>query len=100
MPYLKVLVCDINAFSSLWCGCIFILCYTHLNLALLYHIQGFVNAQMVTTVTHEKHGLEPCLQFLPYLDLYSCAVLTSTILINRIELQSKEKILNHLLNEP
>ena len=29
---------------------IFILCYTHLNLLLLLHKQGFVDSQMVTTV--------------------------------------------------
>ena len=42
IPYLKVLVCGVNASGSQWCGCIFILCYTHLKLALLFHKQGLV----------------------------------------------------------
>ena len=50
IPHLKVLVCGINAFSSQWCGCIFILCYTHLNLALLLHKQGLVATGVGTTV--------------------------------------------------
>ena len=37
IPHLKVLMCGINAFSPQWCGCIFILYYSHLNSALLLH---------------------------------------------------------------
>ena len=37
IPHLKVLVSGINAFSPQWCGCIFVLCYTHMKLALLLH---------------------------------------------------------------
>ena len=49
MPHLKVLVCGINASSSQWCGCIFILYYTHLNLALLLHKQGLGATGVATT---------------------------------------------------
>ena len=51
IPHLKVLVCGISASSSQWCGCIFILSYTHLNLALLLHKQGLVATGACTTVT-------------------------------------------------
>ena len=37
IPYLKVLLCGIIAFSCQWRGCIFTLCYIHLNFALLLH---------------------------------------------------------------
>ena len=37
MSHLKVLVCGIDAYSFQFHGCIFMLCYTHLNLALLLH---------------------------------------------------------------
>ena len=37
IPHLKVLVGGIDAFSPLWSGCIFVLCYTHMKLALLLH---------------------------------------------------------------
>ena len=61
IPHLKVLVCGINAFSSQWCGCIFILCYTHLKLALLLHKTAIVNFLMSTTVSMntvvEFHGV-------------------------------------------
>ena len=50
VPHLKVLVCAINTSSCQQCGCIFILSYTHLNLALLLHKQGFFDSQMVTTL--------------------------------------------------
>ena len=40
----------LNAFSSQCWGFIFLMCYTHLNLLLLLHKQGFVDSQMVTTV--------------------------------------------------
>ena len=45
------MVCGINAFSSQWCGCIFILCYTHLKLALLLHKQGLVATGVATTIS-------------------------------------------------
>ena len=51
IPHLKVLVCGINASTSQWYGCIFILCYTHLKLALLLHKQGLV-ATGVATIVH------------------------------------------------
>ena len=50
IPYLKVMVYAINASSSQWCGCIFILFYINLTLALLFHKQGYVDSQMVPTV--------------------------------------------------
>ena len=50
IPHLKVLLCGIYASSSQWCGCIFILCHTHLKLALLLHKQGFVATEVATTV--------------------------------------------------
>ena len=50
MPHLKVLLCGINASRSQWCGCIFILCYTHLKSALLLHKQGLVATGIATTV--------------------------------------------------
>ena len=37
IPHLKVLMCGINALGVQWCGCIFMLCYANLNLALLLH---------------------------------------------------------------
>ena len=43
-------MCGINSSSSQWCGCIFILSYTHLNLALLLHKQGLVATGVATTV--------------------------------------------------
>ena len=51
IPHLKVLMCGINASSYQWCGCIFtLLCYTHLKLALLLHIQDLVAKGVGTTV--------------------------------------------------
>ena len=50
IPHLKVLVCGINASGSQWCGCTFILCYTHLNLALLLYKQGLVATGVGITV--------------------------------------------------
>ena len=52
ISHLKVLECGINAFSSQWYGCIFILSYSHLKLTLLLHKQGFVDFQMVTTAIY------------------------------------------------
>ena len=49
-PHLKVLVGGINASSSQWCGSIFIMCYTHLKLALLLHKTVLVNSPIGTTV--------------------------------------------------
>ena len=43
----------INAFSYHWSGCIFIMCYTHLKLALLLHKTVLVNFPIGTTVDHE-----------------------------------------------
>ena len=40
----------INASSSQWCGCIFILCHTYLKLELLLHKQGLVATGVATTV--------------------------------------------------
>ena len=37
IPHLKVLMCGINASEVQWCGCIFILHYTHQKLTLLLH---------------------------------------------------------------
>ena len=34
---MKVLMCGIDASSPQWCSCIFMICYTHLNLAILLH---------------------------------------------------------------
>ena len=51
IPHLKVLVFGINASSSQWCGCIFVLSYTHLKLALLLHKQGLVATGVAATVT-------------------------------------------------
>ena len=50
IPHLKVLVSGSNASSSQLCGCIFVLCHTHLKLALLLHKQGFVATEVATTV--------------------------------------------------
>ena len=44
-------MCGINASTSQWCGCIFILCYAHLKLALLLHKQGLVATGIATTVS-------------------------------------------------
>ena len=54
IPHLKVLVCGINSSSSQWCGYIFMLCYTHLKLALLLHKQGLVATGVGTTVKSEQ----------------------------------------------
>ena len=51
IPHLKELVCGINTFSSQWCGWIFIVCYTHLKLALLLHKTVLVNFPIATTVS-------------------------------------------------
>ena len=59
-PHLKVLVCGINGSSSQWCGCIFILCYIHLKLALLLNKKGLVATGVATTVLYplkEKSSL-------------------------------------------
>ena len=49
-PHLKALLCGINASSFQWSGCIFISCYTHLNLALLLHKTVFVTFLLGSTV--------------------------------------------------
>ena len=48
--HLKVLVGGINAPSSRWCGCIFIMCYSRLKFALLLHKTVLVNFQIGTTL--------------------------------------------------
>ena len=48
IPYLKVLLCGIIAFSCQWRGCIFTLCYIHLNFALLLHKIVLVTFLFVT----------------------------------------------------
>ena len=56
-PQLKELVSGINAYSYQWCGCIFMMCYTHLKLALLLHKTVLVNFPIGTTVpTFPKIG--------------------------------------------
>ena len=53
IAHLNVLVFGINAiikFSMVWLR--FLLFYTHLNLTLMLHKQGFVNSQMATTVSN------------------------------------------------
>ena len=50
IPHLKVLMCGINTSSYQWFVCIFILCYNHLNLALLLHKTVPVNFPIGTTV--------------------------------------------------
>ena len=46
----KVLVDGINASNSQWCGCIFLMCYTNLKLALLLHKTVLLNYPIGTTV--------------------------------------------------
>ena len=85
IPHLKVLVCGINAFSSKWHGFIFILCYTHLNLALLLHKTVLVTFLLASTVS--MHCVETVIRFLFFLDpdvaedMYN--VMTSTEAISR-----------------
>ena len=43
-------MCGINASSYQWFGCIFILCYNHLNLALLLHKTVLVTFLLTSTV--------------------------------------------------
>ena len=43
-------MCGINASTSQWCGYISILCYAHLQLAILLHKQGLVATGVDTTV--------------------------------------------------
>ena len=57
MPHLKVLVCGINAYSFKLHGCIFMFCYTHLNLALSLHKTVLVTFLLGSTVI--VIGLEP-----------------------------------------
>ena len=49
IPHLKVLMCGINGFSYQWFGCIYILCYNHLNLALLLRKTVLVNFPIGTS---------------------------------------------------
>ena len=55
MPHLKVLVCGINAYSFQLHVCIFMLCYTHLNLALLFHKTELVTFFLASTVGAKKY---------------------------------------------
>ena len=58
IPHSKVLVNGINASSSQWCGCIFTMCYTHLNLALLFHktvLVTFLLASTLCCFSKERH---------------------------------------------
>ena len=50
IPHLKVLMCRINALDVQRCGYIFILCYTHLKLALLLHKTELVTFLLASTV--------------------------------------------------
>ena len=50
MPHLKVLMCGIIASGPQWCGCISILCYSCMNLALLFHKTVLINFPIGTTV--------------------------------------------------
>ena len=47
---MKVMLCGINAYSCKWCGCIFILCYTHLKLEFLLDKTVFVTFLLTSTV--------------------------------------------------
>ena len=65
-------MCGIDDSSSQWCSWIFILCYTHLNLALLLHKQGLVATGAGTTIKiflsaqfFKVHSLSGKLKFLP-----------------------------------
>ena len=62
-----MLVHVINASTSQWCGCISILSYTHLNLALLLHKQGLVATGVATTVQclqrEQRRGLTDTITF-------------------------------------
>ena len=55
---MQVLLYGIDVFSSQWYGWIFILCYTHLKLALLLHKQGLVATGVGTTVIFKDHLME------------------------------------------
>ena len=43
-----MLVCGVNASSSQWCGCIFILCCTHLSLALYFISRALLQQELPT----------------------------------------------------
>ena len=49
-------MCGINALGVQWCGCIFMLCYTNLNLALLLHKTVLVMFLLASTVCGTAHG--------------------------------------------
>ena len=55
-PYLKVLLCGVNASSCKWYGCIFKLSYSHLKLALLLHKIVLANFPISTTVCTYLHS--------------------------------------------
>ena len=47
-----MLVSGVDAFSPLWCGYIFVLCYTHLKLALLHHKTATAKYILHSTVVY------------------------------------------------
>ena len=51
---MKVLMCGIVAYGAHWHGYIFILCYTHLKLALLLHKTKPVTFLLASTVVTDK----------------------------------------------
>ena len=50
IPQLKVLVCGINEYGFQLRGCIFMLCHTHMNLALVRHKIVLVTFLLGSTV--------------------------------------------------
>ena len=61
IPHLKLLLCGVNTPSYQWFGCIFILCYYYLNLALLLHKTVLVTFPIGTSVLS---GYNQCAQSL------------------------------------
>ena len=53
IAHLKGLVCGINASISQLCGCTFILCNAHLNLAPLLHKKVLLSFLLASTVTQK-----------------------------------------------
>ena len=64
MSHLKVLVCGINAYSFQLHGFIFMLCYTHLNLAFLLHKTVLVTFLLGSTVSTTKYYVSNALSTL------------------------------------
>ena len=70
IPHFKKLMCGIDASSPQLCGCLFILCYTHLNLILLLHktvLITFPLASAIPSLLLDK-GVEKIVQIL---EMYS-----------------------------